>query len=51
MVRYILAVNEFLSDSGEVHGFPDDFLVARDRFGVDRVKEGPGILVTLQLNQ
>lgn len=48
---HVLAVDELLSDCVEIHGFPDDFLVARDRFGVDRVKEGPGILVTLQLNQ
>lgn len=47
----ILVVGEFFSDGGEVHGLLDDFLVSRHSFVVDRVEEGPRVLMGLQLSQ
>lgn len=47
----ILVVGELFSDGGEVHGFLDDLPVSRYGFVVDWCKEGPGILMGLQLSQ
>lgn len=49
--RHLLAADEFLTDSGEVHGFFNDFAVPWDRFKVNRCEEGPGVLMTFQFSQ
>lgn len=49
--RHSLAADEFLTDSGEVHGFFNDFAVPWDRFKVNRCEEGPGVLMTFQFGQ
>lgn len=50
-VWYLLAVGEFVSDCGEVHGFPDHLTISRDRFGIDGSQKRPGVLMALQLGQ
>jgi hypothetical protein len=48
---YLHSIVELLSDGGDVHGRLDDLLVGGELLGVDRVEEGPGLLMTPQLRQ